>query len=211
MTRFKKSLVALGLLFMACGASAQTDFRHISFTEAKAAAQTENKLIFIDFYTSWCGPCKLLAKEVFPTKEAGDYLNSNYVCLKIDAEKEEGPALARQYGVEAYPTLVVAKADGEMIGSFAGYKPTSEFIAAVKMCANPEMTPERVKERYEGGERNTELVIAYSAVIRDESRNYEKGLSRATQVLDDYFLSLPDAQRLDPENMPLLKIGRAHV
>lgn len=184
-------------------AAAQTEFRHISFAEAKEAAAKEGKKIFIDFYTDWCGPCKRLATKVFPTTEVGDYLNANYVCLKIDAEKGEGVELAKKFDVHAYPTLVVAGADGEMIGSFSGLKEGGEFIASVEMCNNPDLQPQRVRERYESGERSTPLVMAYATMLREEATNAES-MQKALGVLDDYFVSLPDNEKLDKGNIALL-------
>lgn len=197
----KKVLIAcVALLASAISVDAQTEFRHISFDEAKAAAKAEGKNIFIDFYTDWCGPCKRLAANVFPTKQVGDYLNGKYVCLKVDAEKGEGPELATRYEVAAYPTLCVINADGELLGSFAGLKEGDEFISAVEMCNNPEMKPDRVKARYESGERNPQLVLAYAGLAADATRDYMKGQSDAAAVLDEYFNSLDDASRMKPEN-----------
>ena len=81
--------------------------------------------MFIDFYTSWCGPCKMMMKNVFPLKEVGDYLNARFVCVKIDAEKGEGPELAKRYKVKAYPTFVAIDPDEEVLmtkegGTFDG-------------------------------------------------------------------------------------------
>lgn len=81
-------------LFTACAiavagmASAQTNFRDITFDQAIEAAQKENKLVFVDFYTDWCGPCKMMARDVFPQKELGDYMNDKFVSVKLNAEKE---------------------------------------------------------------------------------------------------------------------------
>lgn len=184
-----------GLVF----ASAQTEFRHISFEEAKSAAKVEGKLIFVDFYTQWCGPCKRMASTVFPKKEIGDYLNSGFVCLKLDAEAE-GASLAKAVGVKAYPTLMVFDADGKSLGSFAGLKDGQEFITAVEMCKNPDLTPERVKQRYASGERTPELVSAYAINIVDSSRDYMAAIAQAGKVIDEYFDGLTDEQRLKPEN-----------
>lgn len=189
---------ALALGFALSGA-AQTDFRHITFDEALKAAKAEGKLVFIDFYTSWCGPCKRLAREVFPTKEVGDYLNSNFVCLKLDAEKE-GAALADKFKVTGYPTLVVVDTNGEAISSTAGFKSGAEFIAAVDALKDPELNPDRVKERYLAGERNGKLICTYATQIMENSKRYEEGITESQKVIEDYFNSLSDADRLKPEN-----------
>lgn len=193
---FLSSALCLG--FALTGA-AQTEFRHISFEEALTSAKAEGKKVFIDFYTSWCGPCKRLAANVFPTKEVGDYMNSNYVCLKLDAEKE-GADLAKQFQVSAYPTLIVVDTDGKLLGSFAGYKEGKDFIAAVDALKDPEMNPERVKERYLAGERNGKLVFAYARYLMENNRSYQEGIRQSQQVIDEYFNSLSDSDRLKPEN-----------
>lgn len=196
----KAIIASVTLLASALVAGAQTEFRHISFDEAKAAAKAEGKNIFIDFFTEWCGPCKRLAADVFPTKQVGDYLNGNYVCLKVDAEKGEGPELAETYQVAAYPTLCVIDADGNLLGSFAGLKEGDEFISAVEICNDPNLKPERLKARYAAGERTPKLVLAYATMLADETRDYRKGMSNAREVLDEYFASLDDAARVAPEN-----------
>ena len=72
----------------ALSVSAQTDFRHIDLNEALATAKKEKKLVFVDFYTDWCGPCKKMASETFPDKTLGDFMNKKFVCIKLNAEKE---------------------------------------------------------------------------------------------------------------------------
>ena len=67
---------------------AQTKFRALSWKEAIETAKREGKLVFVDFYTDWCGPCKVMARDVFPQKQVGDFFNAKFVCLKLNAEKE---------------------------------------------------------------------------------------------------------------------------
>lgn len=188
---------ALGSLMPA---AAQTDFRHITFDEAIEAAKSEGKLVFIDFYTEWCGPCKRMAKDVFPTRKVGDYMNANFVSIKIDAEKGEGPALADKYEVKAFPTFIVLGTDRNVTGSFAGYKEANEFIAKVETCRNPELSPERVTARYQAGERTPEVVNAYAVNAADSNPNYIAGREEANAIVNEYYASLTDEQRLLPAN-----------
>ncbi|MDE5612365.1 MAG: thioredoxin domain-containing protein, partial [Odoribacter sp.] len=82
-------LVFVGLLCSGI-AFAQTNFQELSLEEACKKAKAENKPVFLDCYTSWCGPCKMMANNVFTLKEAGDYFNQNFVCVKTDMEKGDG-------------------------------------------------------------------------------------------------------------------------
>lgn len=198
----KKSIfISLAMAFVAISATAQTEFRHITFDEACKAAQAENKKVFVDFYTSWCGPCKKLAKQVFPTQQVGDYLNANFVCIKLDAEKE-GKELAKANGVAAYPTLMVFGADGKQIGSFAGYREGKDFIGAVSIIADPSLNTESVARRYESGERSGKLVQAYAQQLLDkaDNDNYREVNKKVNALILDYFKGLTDAQRLESEN-----------
>ncbi len=200
----KQILLALAAV-LALPTLAQTNFRHITFEEALAAAKAENKMIFIDFYTSWCGPCKVMANQVFPQKEAGDYFNAKFVCVKYDAEKE-GAELVKKYPVSAYPTFYITDADGKVIGTKVGGNfDVQVFIADIEAVTNPELSPERVKERYAAGERTAQLVAAYAKNLTEEAsqnrRNPDKAkLEEANKVIESYFNSLTDAQKLEAEN-----------
>ncbi|TKG89390.1 thioredoxin [Puteibacter caeruleilacunae] len=108
------------------------EFFHGTFKEAQVKAQKEGKLLFMDFYTSWCGPCKVMARNYFTLESVGKVYNAKYICLKVDAEKGEGPALAKKYGVKVYPTLVYAKPDGTEIKQVKGLKKEQQLIELAK-------------------------------------------------------------------------------
>ena len=127
-------------------APAQTEFRHVSFDEALAAAKQENKLVFVDFFTTWCGPCKMMSNKVFPQKEVGDFMNAKFIPVKLDAEKE-GLELSRKYGVKAYPTYVLIDADGKEVAKFSGYMDGPKFIEKVNAVLDPDQAPDRWKLR----------------------------------------------------------------
>src|ERR1041385_7258181 len=75
-----------------------------TFQEILDMAKAQNKLVFMDCYTSWCGPCKRLAAMVFPDPEVGEFFNATFINAKFDMEKEEGPTISSRYGIRAYPT-----------------------------------------------------------------------------------------------------------
>lgn len=109
----------------------------IKFTEAKWAqilkkAKAEKKVIFLDAYASWCGPCKRLQKEVFTQKEVGDVFNEKFINVKMDMEKGEGPALTQQYPLEAYPTLFFIDGNGKVVKKVIGFYPAAELVAIGK-------------------------------------------------------------------------------
>jgi thioredoxin-related protein len=103
-------------------------FIEADWNKALAEAKKQNKLIFLDAYATWCGPCKLLKKNTFPDKEAGEYFNSNFINVAIDMEKGDGPALSEKYSVSAYPTLIIADANGKIITFTQGYMKPSQLI-----------------------------------------------------------------------------------
>ena len=105
---------------------AATDEKGIQFIEqdwAKALqqAKAEKKLVFLDIYASWCGPCKMLKRNTFSNEEVATFFNSNFVNVSVDGEKTVGPDLARKYSLEGYPTLIIADAEGNPVLYTVGY------------------------------------------------------------------------------------------
>lgn len=103
-------------------------FIEADWSKALAEAKKQNKLIFLDAYASWCGPCKLLKKNTFPDKEAGEYFNKNFINVAVDMEKGDGPALSVKYAVNAYPTLIIINAEGKIITYTQGYINPKQLI-----------------------------------------------------------------------------------
>ena len=103
-------------------------FIEADWNKALAEAKKQNKLIFLDAYASWCGPCKLLKKNTFPDKEAGEYFNKNFINVAIDMEKGDGPVLSEKYSVNAYPTLIITDANGKIITFTQGYIKPKQLI-----------------------------------------------------------------------------------
>ncbi len=136
-------------------------FTNGNWGEILAIAQKENKIIFLDAYTSWCGPCKLMAREVFPRKEVGDFYNANFINVQIDMEKGEGLELARKYNVAAYPTLLYIAASGTLLHRAVGFLQAEQLIEMGENALNPEKRFSAMDERFRNGDRDPRFLKDY--------------------------------------------------
>jgi protein disulfide-isomerase len=134
-----KSFLAL-VLALSFPLFAQADWG-TDYTAAVAQAKSQNKLILLDFTGSdWCGYCKLLDREVLSQPSFKDFADKNYVAVTLDyphdtpqsdAVKQQNDALAKQYNIEGFPTLIVVDADGKELGREVGYTPGSGPTAVI--------------------------------------------------------------------------------
>jgi thiol-disulfide isomerase/thioredoxin len=138
-------------------------FQNLSWSQLLAKAKTENKLIFVDAFTTWCGPCKQMSAEVFPAKSVGIFFNANFINAKIDMEKGEGLTIAEKYQVEAYPTYLFVNGDGKIVHKAIGYYEVADFISIGKDAKDPAKQFYTLKEKYDNGSRQPELL--YNLVI----------------------------------------------
>ena len=201
-----KKIVLLATCFAwISGVYAQTNFRDLNYAEAIQAAKAENKMVFMDFYTVWCGPCKMMMRDIFPQKAVGDYMNDKFVCIKIDAEKGEGPELFKRYGGEAYPTFVIIDTDEKVLFTKVGASDNgTQFISGIKTQIDPDFSPARLRARYAEGERTAELISTYAGMLMEQvyaKRQFDMTKrDTAFTIVREYFEGLNDAQRLASEN-----------
>jgi thiol:disulfide interchange protein len=121
----KTSFMAAWLCAVASSPGA-APFSDLSFQAASKQASQSGKLVLVDFYTTWCGPCKLLDKNTWTDPAVIQLLEQKTVALRIDAEKEA--ALAQHYKILAYPSVLLIKPDGTEIDRLVGYREPKAFI-----------------------------------------------------------------------------------
>lgn len=107
-------------------------FFHGTWSEALALAKKENKLVFMDAYATWCGPCKGMSKNVFTNQKVGTFFNTNFINVKMDMEKGEGRTLARKYNTRAYPTLYFMNSEGKVVVKEVGYLNNGQLLKAAE-------------------------------------------------------------------------------
>jgi outer membrane lipoprotein-sorting protein len=108
------------------------DFRgftwYTDLSQAEEAAQKNNKHIFVDFMASWCGPCKMLDREVFTT-DRFKQTSKSFVFLRVDVDQQ--PTVSKNYGIEAMPTQMVLDENGKILGKTVGYGGPDAFFSFI--------------------------------------------------------------------------------
>ncbi|ERI81685.1 thioredoxin [Bacteroides pyogenes F0041] len=130
-------------------------------------ATKENKMIFMDCYTEWCGPCKALAKNVFTQLQVGDFFNPRFINIKYDMEKGEGKLLYARYKkyIVGFPTLLLLDAKGNVLHQLAGYHDADKLIQAVRQASEGKDLFS-MQQRYREGERSFAFIRDYMEVLK---------------------------------------------
>lgn len=166
------------------------DFFHGSFEEALQESKEQGKLIFVDAYAEWCGPCKRMAATVFKEEKVGSFYNDNFINMKIDMEKGEGPTLARKYGVRAYPTFFFIDEEGKVVATAKGGRKTEQFIQLGANALKKYDKSGEYVEKYEGGDRSPELLKKYAYALLASKKEHLK-------VANEYFDTQKDLTTTD--------------
>ena len=161
-------------------------FEQGTWQEVLDKAKKENKLIFMDAYTTWCGPCKMMAKNTFTKDEVADYFNGQFINAKFDMEKGEGVDLAKKYEVRAYPTLLFINGDGEKVHFALGYMDGPQLIAKGKKAMDNETNYLGMTKRYQDGDLSPDFVAEYAALLKDGYMSYDEVLSKYWATQKDF-------------------------
>lgn len=184
--RFHIITFVLSVLVVQNGISQGMIFETGNWASILKKAEKENKLIYLDAYTSWCGPCKLMKKNIFPDAKIGEYFNSNFVNAQIDMEKGEGPGLASKYSVNAYPTHLFINGKGELVHLGLGYMEGSAFIDLGKQANDPNQQYASLRKKYEAGSRDENLLRNYMNIL------YQMSDPMGEKVASEYFKTQSD-------------------
>ncbi len=196
------------------------DFFQGTWAEALEKAKLEGKVIFVDGYAVWCGPCKRMANEVFPNPKVGAFYNRYFINMKLDLEKGEGLEFRKTYPVSAFPTLFFINGQGEVVHKLKGAQGVDGFLdLGKKVLAMSDRSSDFAAE-YEKGNRDPELLYQYvkalnnagkpSLAIANEYLNTQKKLEtdfnlrflfEATTVADSKIFDLFIAHRKKLETL----------
>ncbi|TAD86877.1 MAG: DUF255 domain-containing protein [Bacteroidetes bacterium] len=141
-----------------------------SWASIKAQAKAEQKYIFMDAFTTWCGPCKYMVKNIFPQQAVGKFFNQNFINVKFQldtaagdnaeakAQYADAAFIARTYKVLAYPTYLFFSPNGELVHRELGASEAADFITKAENALNPDKQYYTLVRRYEAGEKTPDFL-----------------------------------------------------
>ena len=194
-------LILIGLSICTCPVRAQDraiKFEEAGFGAALSQAKSSGKLLFVDAFTSWCGPCKLMAKNVFTQNGVADFFNANFVNFAVDTEKGEGVEVRERYKIEVYPTFLLIDGNGDEVFRVVGEHSGESFIELFRNGMNPENSVSAMKKKFEAGERDQAFVARYVQLLARANQREEMD-----KVLEGYFRAMPVKDICEPGNWAL--------
>ena len=150
------------------------DFENISYDQALEQSKKEFKIIFVDAYASWCGPCKRMSRDVFPDDKVSAFFNKHFINLKIDMEKGEGPKLAKAFKITSYPTFLFINQQGQIIHSSKGGRSIDQFLELAKVALSKNDVSDDIRKEYEDGNRDPEFLFNYAYALRNSGKPSNK-------------------------------------
>jgi len=141
-------VLTLFLLFAFSASAKKVDFTN-NLAKAKKQAAAEGKPYFIDFMASWCMPCRWMDETTFSDPQVSNYINQNFIAVKVDIDDFDGFALKQQYNVKLLPTILFFDANGKLLAQY------EESLAPTKM----------LKILSQWNKRQAPIASPFSAVI----------------------------------------------
>jgi len=193
---------------MLCAQDGVQFVKDLTFKETLSLANKQGKMVFVDCYTDWCGPCKKMTREVFTKKALGDYMNKNFVSIAMNMEKGEGADYKNQWKIVAFPTYVIFDSNsGKELTRFIGYAKEDEFLKKLKEQIESGGLA-ILDSLYATGKQDKDWIISYISKLKGVYRN-DDAMQVATSFLrnnkeklieDSTLMALFVNTIKDPEN-----------
>ncbi|MDP3556578.1 MAG: thioredoxin family protein [Bacteroidota bacterium] len=196
-----KKIIIANLILLSFSIFSQTKqivFETGNFESALKKAQKENKLVFIDAFTTWCGPCKKMSKEIFTNDSVANYFNKNFVNYKFDMEKGEGIEFAKKYQVQCYPNLLVLDSKGNVMHRGAGYMKAEDFIVFAKTSFSSDENFISKKNYYENTNLTQKTLLDYISLMEGACLN-------PSEIVAKYLKSVKEEELSNETNWSLIR------
>jgi thioredoxin 1 len=173
-TNTMKSYIRIGLfvflMLLQMEAFAQVEFIEVTTAEemahARKKAADQDQMLFVDVYATWCGPCKIMDREVYANLAVGEYMNSKFVNVRMDGETDYGRKYAAEQKLEGYPSMYIFSPQGDPLSRLIGFSPADELLMSLKGLVENYELVRKYRSKYEDGTITMEDFAEYVAVVR---------------------------------------------
>lgn len=108
-------------------------------------------MLFVDVYASWCGPCKMMDRDVYTDPRVADYMNARFVSVRMDGESDFGRNYASRHNLKGYPSMFVFSDKGDMISTIVGYRNAENLVDELELVAGNYKAVKRYRAEYDQG------------------------------------------------------------
>lgn len=187
--------------------------QNLTWTQVKAKAKAENKYIFVDCYATWCGPCKIMDREVYPKDTVGKVMNEKFVSVKVqfDSTKLDNemvtswyPDVAhimKDYKITAFPSYLFFSPDGEIVHRDEGVKSKADFVKLTNTAADPTKQFYTLLAQYQKGEKNYAVMPYLANSVKTFLKDKELANRIGQDYLQNYLYKLNEADLYTKENV----------
>jgi len=200
MKRLLVFVLVVGLALNVLAQNRKVEFQHKKWNKIVKMSKKQNKLIFLDCYTSWCGPCKMMLKDVFTQDKVADYMNDNFICTKYDMQKGEGITLKKKLKVTAFPTFLVIDENENVVHRIVGAYDADIFTSYLANALTKDKSSSALQNRYNKGERTGAFMYEYLCSLRWANMDKEE-----KEVANKYLTTVPKEDLLKKENWNTVK------
>jgi thiol-disulfide isomerase/thioredoxin len=160
-------------------------FSQVEFIEVVTQADMEAAMkkaddgilmVFVDVYATWCGPCKMMDSEVYTDVKVADYMNANFVNVRLDGETDFGRKYAAEQQLEGYPSMFVFSDEGDRVSKIVGFRPADELLTELNGVVTNYTEVKRYKAEYENGTISMEHLADYIVKMREVGNEEEAEL-----------------------------------
>jgi thiol-disulfide isomerase/thioredoxin len=193
---FLSCLLVTVLTFPVVGQNREINFETGTWATVLEKAKAQNKLIMLDAYAVWCGPCKWMAKNIFTNDTVADFYNAGFINAKVDMEKGEGLDLAKRYEVKAYPTFLFINGNGDVVHRVCGSDQAAGFIETGKIANDPKRNLSGLKKRHVENLKDPKIAYEYFELASHACMNSKEELKAYFEAIDNKEYSQPGNWRI---------------
>ncbi|MEP7377772.1 MAG: DUF255 domain-containing protein [Chitinophagaceae bacterium] len=182
----------------------------LTWSEVQKKAKEENKYIFVDCFATWCGPCHVMDKEVYPNEQVGQVINDKFISVKVQIDKtsydnegikkwyNDAKVIESNYSVTAFPTFLFFYPDGKPMHRAVGYRNFESFISLSKDALDPQKQYYALLRNYQPGKIDTSELKGLARALND------LGGDLAVKMAIEYLTRIPRSEFVSDDNIKLM-------